>query len=81
FTLLGHEKWRRTGKSSERLGIARHNQSVPLLAEASRALAADWFAAGNAAPLLVKSNLASLVHRRVPLDLILLPLTEGGELV
>lgn len=81
FTLLGHEKWRRSGKASDQLGIARHAQTVPLLAEASRALAADWFAAGNTAPLLVKSNLSSLVHRRVPLDLILLPLVEGGAVV
>ncbi|MBX9813098.1 MAG: glutamate dehydrogenase [Proteobacteria bacterium SG_bin5] len=80
FTLLGHECWRRDGPN-DRLGLARLDQTVPILAENSRQLALDWFAAGNAAPLLVKSNLISSVHRAVPLDLVLVPLREGGALV
>jgi glutamate dehydrogenase len=80
FTLLGHESWRREGGASDKLGIARLDQPVPILAEASRQLALDWFAAGNHAPLLVKSNLISAVHRAVPLDLVLVPLREGGQL-
>ncbi|MBY0582973.1 MAG: NAD-glutamate dehydrogenase [Sphingomonas sp.] len=81
LTLLGHEKWRLDGKTSDALGIARHRQPVPLLADASRLLAIDWFQEGNDAPLIVKSNLYSSVHRRVPLDLIILPIIEGRKVV
>jgi glutamate dehydrogenase len=81
LTLLGHEKWRRGGATSDVLGINRHHQPVPLLAEASRDLAIAWFEEGHDAPLLVKSNLYSSVHRRVPLDLILLPIVEGKRIV
>ncbi|HEX8388074.1 MAG TPA: NAD-glutamate dehydrogenase domain-containing protein, partial [Sphingomonas sp.] len=51
----------------------------PLLDDASMRLAADRFRAGREAPLLVKSNLISPVHRAVPLDVILLPVMERGE--
>ena len=80
FTLLGHECWQRGQGEGEALGIARHKQPVPILAETSRQLAMDWFAAGNPAPLLVKSNLISSVHRAVPLDLVLVPMRDGGAL-
>ena len=79
FTLLGYESWTADGGTREALGIARNEQPVPILAEGSRRLALDWFAAGNAAPLLVKSNLISGVHRHVPLDLAIVPLHEEGR--
>ncbi len=81
FTLLGHERWHRDGTRSDPLGIARISQPVPILADNSRQLALDWFAAGNPAPLLVKSNLISGVHRHVPLDLAIAPLRDGGSVI
>ncbi|MEO5868064.1 MAG: NAD-glutamate dehydrogenase domain-containing protein [Sphingomonas sp.] len=80
FTLLGHERWR-DGKSEAPLGLARNAHAVPILAEASRTLAIDWFAKGGKAPLLLKSNLISTVHRHAPLDLVLCPVTEGKKVV
>lgn len=80
FTLLGHERWHVDGRAdaAEPLGIARNEHEVPLLAERSRRLAVEYFTAGNAAPLLLKSSLISPVHRRVPLDLLVVPLVTGG---
>jgi glutamate dehydrogenase len=81
FTLLGHERWHADGRADAAvpLGIARHAHEVPILAERSRRLALDWFAAGNAAPLLLKSSLISPVHRRAPLDLVIVPLLSAGR--
>ena len=81
FTLLGHEHWLRDGGTTDRLGIARNIQKVPILADSSRQLALDWCAAGNPAPLLVKSNLISSVHRHVPLDLAIVPIRDGDAVV
>ena len=80
FTLLGHQVWRRDGSAGEALGLARNPHQTPVLAEASRALAIEWFEAGNDAPLLLKSSLISTVHRAVPLDLVILPIVEAGEI-
>ncbi len=80
MTLLGYERWQRNGTVSEQLGIARHEQPVPLLADASRALALKWFEDGNAPPLVVKSNLISSVHRHVPLDLVIVPVRDGKKI-
>ena len=77
LTLLGHQQWRADGGAGEALGIARNPHEVPLLAEFSRTLAVKWFEAGGEAPLLLKSNLISTVHRSVPLDLVLLPIRSG----
>ena len=78
LTLLGHQIWHRDGSGHAALGIARNGHRVPILAEASRALAIKWFEAGNDAPLLLKSNLISTVHRAVPLDLVVVPVMEGA---
>jgi glutamate dehydrogenase len=80
LTLLGHETWVR-GQEQEQLGIARNGQSHALLGEAARADAVKWFAEGKQAPLLLKSNLLSKVHRAVPLDLVVMPVREHGEVV
>lgn len=77
FTLLGHELWQ--GKAEKPLGIARNPHGVPILAEASRTLAMNWFEKGGEAPLLLKSNQISGVHRHVPLDLVLLPIRAGKK--
>ncbi|MES2068067.1 MAG: NAD-glutamate dehydrogenase domain-containing protein [Pseudomonadota bacterium] len=79
FTLLGHELW--IGRSETALGIARNPRAVPILAEASRTLAMEWFAKGGQAPLLLKSNLISGVHRHVPLDLAVVPVRDKDQIV
>jgi glutamate dehydrogenase len=80
LTLLGHQVWRRDGTSAAALGLARNARKTPILAETSRDLAIEWFEAGNAAPLLLKSNLVSTVHRAVPLDLVVVPVLEGDRI-
>lgn len=77
MTLVGHEKWTREGGVIEASGICRETLDAPILAESSRQLAVDWFADGGQAPLLLKSNVISTVHRRAPLDLVLAPLRDG----
>jgi len=82
FTQLGHQRWSRDGKSSDELGIARNEHVVPILAEASRNAAIEWFEKGEGdAPLLLKSNLISTVHRAAPLDLVIIPRKEGDAVV
>jgi len=77
FTLLGHESWQRDDGATERLGIARNDHRAPILAAASRERALAWFEKGGDAPLLLKSNLISTVHRHVPLDLALAPVHDN----
>ena len=78
LTQLGHVVRRRDGRLDEPLGLCREGGA--LLSPESYALAFDWFAApGNRAPLIVKSNLVSPVHRRVPLDLFILPVVARGR--
>ncbi|MDB5726154.1 MAG: glutamate dehydrogenase [Novosphingobium sp.] len=78
LTQLGHVIRRRDGKLQRALGICRSGSE--LLSAASYDLAFEWFAANNAAPLIVKSNTISTVHRRVPLDLFIVPVIQDGEL-
>jgi len=80
MTLLGHQRWGADGAAGEALGIARNEHAVELLAEPSRDKALRWFADGGRAPLLLKSNLVSTVHRAVPLDLVVLPTTTNGAI-
>lgn len=79
MTLLGHEKWTAGGESSDEIGLARYTHDVPLLADASRNLAVDYFQMGGEIPLLLKSNAISTVHRRVPLDIVVTPLMTGQD--
>ncbi len=79
LTLLGHETWRVDGSVTEALGIFANPQPRPILAEGSRKLAVAWFEAGNQPPLLLKSNVVSSVHRAVPVDLVVMPVMEGGR--
>ncbi|MEI9851318.1 MAG: NAD-glutamate dehydrogenase domain-containing protein [Sphingomonas sp.] len=80
MTLLAHEEWRIDGTAASQLGIARYAQADPILAQASREAAVEWFRAGGEPPLLLKSNCISPVHRRVPLDVVALPILGGGEI-
>ncbi|HEX4695491.1 NAD-glutamate dehydrogenase [Sphingomonas sp.] len=79
FTLLGHAYYGRDGGAKTPLGICRNRHDSPILAEASRALAVKWFEEGNEAPLLLKSNFVSGVHRHIPLDLIAVPVRDGRK--
>ncbi len=79
LTLLGHERWI-GDEATDSLGVARHRHEVAMLAASSRQLALDWFAGGDESVLLLKSNLISTVHRAVPLDLIVLPITADGRI-
>jgi glutamate dehydrogenase len=79
FTLLSHDSWSVDGTTSKPLGLARHTGGDPILADASRALAVKWFEKRGDAPLLLKSNRISSVHRRAQLDLIIVPVREGKK--
>ncbi|NJC33908.1 glutamate dehydrogenase [Sphingomonas jejuensis] len=80
FTLLAHERRSREGQVEAPLGIARVG-SVPILSSAALDAAARYFDDGGESPLIVKSNLLSVVHRRVPLDVLIVPRREDGRTV
>jgi len=82
LTQLGQVVRRRDGSQSGALGICRTSASE-LMADASWQRAFDWFddEAHTREPLIVKANLVSRVHRRVPLDLFIVPKREDGALV
>jgi glutamate dehydrogenase len=84
MTQLGHVIRRRDGAQEGALGVCR--QSTPeLLSDASFSRAFAWFdgflARGGAGrlPLMTKSNHIALVHRRVPLDVFIVPVIEDGR--
>ncbi|QJQ31978.1 glutamate dehydrogenase [Sphingomonas lacunae] len=78
FTQLGHERHVGKARGQDALGICR-TEGPPLLADATIDAALGWFAGGGRVPLMVKSNRISSVHRRVLIDLIILPIHgEGG---
>ena len=79
-TLLGHQTVRRDGSRTQALGVCRKSTRDLLGAETfERAFA--WFGSKAArrerAPLIVKANHISRVHRHVPLDLFIVPVIEG----
>jgi len=76
MTLLGHRIERPGGKDGPVLGILRAADRE-LWRDATAQAAVDWFERGGAAPLLLKSDCRSTVHRRAPLDLVVTPLREG----
>lgn len=80
FTQTGHEQRRRDGTAEEQLGICTL-EGTPLLAPASIDAAFAWFEEGRRNPLIIKSNQLSRVHRAVLLDLIIVPIREGKQLV
>ncbi len=82
LTQLGHVTRHRDGRQEDELGICRKS-ARHLLAEASYDRAFDWFARGEdpRRPLIIKANHLSNVHRRVPLDLLIVPVDEGGKTV
>ena len=85
LTQLGHVVQNRDGTAGTALGICRASDG-PLLAKASYERAFAWFdrlgergAEAPRAPLIVKANRIARVHRRVPLDLFIVPVMEGGK--
>ena len=82
LTQLGHLVRHRDGTQSNALGICRKS-AKDLLADTSYDRAFAWFdnPKNTREPLIIKSNIVSQVHRRVPLDLFIVPVREGGKLV
>ena len=79
LTQLGHAVRHRDGSHSDRLGICK-SAAQNLLGEPSYKRAFQWFDKGRDRMLLViKSNRIARVHRRVPLDLFIVPLREKGK--
>ena len=82
LTQLGHVTRMRDGSQSDALGICKKS-AKQVLAPASFDRAFAWFdneaKSGGRVPLIIKSNLISNVHRRVPLDLFLVPQVEAGK--
>ena len=78
LTQLGHLTRKRDGTHSEVLGVCRKS-AKQLLADNSYARAFAWFDQGRKQGadrdlLIVKANRLSNVHRRVPLDLFIVPI-------
>ena len=77
MTLLGYEVERATGQPTDSLGIF----SIPggPTDEGGALGAIRYFEAGGAVPLMAKAERKSSVHRRVPMDLVVIPLREKGK--
>ena len=80
LTQLGHLRRHRDGSHSDLLGVCRKS-ARQILADASYERAFDWFGAAEEGRelLIIKANRLSNVHRRVPLDLFIAPIREGGK--
>ncbi|MGE3747068.1 MAG: NAD-glutamate dehydrogenase [Sphingomonadaceae bacterium] len=79
FTFVGHQLEGRDGAVSKAQGIFRVDDS-PLWSERERAAAFQWFADGREVPLILKSDRISTVHRRVQLDLVVIPVRSSGNI-
>jgi glutamate dehydrogenase len=81
LTQLGTLTRTRDGEISDALGICRKSAKA-ILADASYDRAFEWFDKGGPGRelLAVKANRLSNVHRRVPLDVFLVPIREGKKI-
>ncbi|MEP3226866.1 MAG: NAD-glutamate dehydrogenase domain-containing protein [Parasphingorhabdus sp.] len=79
FTLLAHEIIDPKGERAKKLGLSRMRDK-PALSKESQKRAFDWFKAGGQAPLIIKSNQISTVHRHVLMDIIVVPIWEKKRL-
>jgi glutamate dehydrogenase len=79
LTVLAHEQLSQAGQRSSRLGLSRV-ADLPILSEASIDLAIKWFEGGGRAPLILKANRVSTVHRHVQLDLVVVPTYSGKKI-
>ena len=77
MTLLGYHVEKPTEQPTEALGIF----SVPGAPtdEGGAFGAMRYFERGGEVPLMAKAERSSTVHRRVPLDLIVVPIKAGGK--
>jgi glutamate dehydrogenase len=80
FTQIGHEIRHRDGTIEKPLGICALGDE-PLLADGSIDAAFGWFEEGKRTPLVVKSNRIARVHRHVLIDLIIVPVRKGKDVV
>ncbi len=82
LTQLGHVTRKRDGSHAQVHGICRRS-ARQILADSSYERAFEWFDKhgddGERVPLIIKANRVSNVHRRVPLDLFIVPIIEGGK--
>ncbi|HWL46987.1 MAG TPA: glutamate dehydrogenase, partial [Sphingomonadaceae bacterium] len=78
FTLLGHRVERRDGTARDGLGIL--GGAAAIWSDAARDAAIAHFASGGEAPLIMKADCLSTVHRRAPLDMLVLPARVDGVL-
>jgi glutamate dehydrogenase len=76
MTLLGYRREAAEGTTLNAVGIPRAD-STPFWSDTARTAAIAWFENGNEAPLLLKADRVATVHRRAPLDLVVLPHREG----
>ncbi|RVT92961.1 NAD-glutamate dehydrogenase domain-containing protein [Sphingomonas crocodyli] len=79
MTLLAFCQTDRMGAVDATIGL--NVSDKPLLSAATYQLAVQWFEAGHSAPLLLKAERLSLVHRRAPFDLIIVPRTQGDAII
>jgi glutamate dehydrogenase len=79
MTLLGYQVETPYSAPSDTLGIF----SIPgaPTEEGGCRGAMDYFEAGGELPLMAKAERKSTVHRRVPLDLVVVPVKDGGKIV
>jgi glutamate dehydrogenase len=79
MTLLGYEVERPDGPPSQALGLFRLPGDPTDQGGSLGAI--RYFEKGGAVPLLTKADRRSSVHRRVPLDLAVVPVRENGKVV
>jgi glutamate dehydrogenase len=80
MTLLGHQIECPKNGASQSLGMLKLGGDGLWSAD-SCAAAIRYFDEGGAEPLVAKSDRLSTVHRRVPLDLVIVPVREDGRIV
>ena len=77
MTLLGYQVERLEGEPINTLGFFRIPGEPTDPGGALGAM--NYFKAGGRVPLMAKADRKSSVHRRVPLDLVVVPVRENGE--
>jgi glutamate dehydrogenase len=78
MTLLGFEVERPRGEPDEKLGLFRLPGEPT--DEGGCEGAIRYFERGGSVPLMAKADRKSPVHRRVPLDLVVVPVREGDKI-
>ncbi|WP_114953342.1 NAD-glutamate dehydrogenase [Sphingosinicella terrae] len=79
MTLLGYHVERPTGQPTDALGLFRLPGEPT--DEGGCMGAIRYFERGGSVPLIAKADRRSSVHRRVPLDLVVVPVREGDDIV